>query len=94
MREHLPAVQTNERPVPVLTEKLKVLIPRQMFKVPIQACIGVKVTEMKGGVIRRSLIQECTVLVGEPRSHASLKNSRQAFRLSGAGMHARGPCPL
>ncbi|KAF8411821.1 hypothetical protein HHK36_004380 [Tetracentron sinense] len=43
-----------------LTKKLKELIPRQMFKVPIQACIGTKVVASEAlSAIRKDVLSKC-----------------------------------
>ncbi|KAE7997606.1 hypothetical protein FH972_002224 [Carpinus fangiana] len=43
-----------------LTQKLKELIPRQMFKIPIQACIGAKVIASESlSAIRKDVLSKC-----------------------------------
>ncbi|KAM0839672.1 hypothetical protein ACQ4PT_060166 [Festuca glaucescens] len=43
-----------------LTQKLKELIPRQMFKIPIQACIGAKVIASEAlSAIRKDVLSKC-----------------------------------
>ncbi|XP_042398183.1 translation factor GUF1 homolog, chloroplastic-like isoform X4 [Zingiber officinale] len=43
-----------------LTQKLKELIPRQMFKIPIQACIGTKVIASESlSAIRKDVLSKC-----------------------------------
>ncbi|KAG6662616.1 translation factor GUF1 homolog, chloroplastic isoform X1 [Carya illinoinensis] len=61
--EPLATIVHRDKAYPVgraLTQKLKELIPRQMFKVPIQACIGAKVIASESlSAIRKDVLSKC-----------------------------------
>ncbi|XP_075481424.1 translation factor GUF1 homolog, chloroplastic isoform X1 [Primulina tabacum] len=61
--EPLSTIVHKDKAYPVgraLTQKLKELIPRQMFKIPIQACIGSKVIASESlSAIRKDVLAKC-----------------------------------
>ncbi|CAN0858207.1 Translation factor GUF1 homolog, chloroplastic [Linum grandiflorum] len=61
--EPLATIVHKDKAYPVgraLTQKLKELIPRQMFKIPIQACIGSKVIASEAlSAIRKDVLAKC-----------------------------------
>ncbi|CAI0421912.1 unnamed protein product [Linum tenue] len=61
--EPLATIVHKDKAYPIgraLTQKLKELIPRQMFKVPIQACIGSKVIASEAlSAIRKDVLAKC-----------------------------------